>query len=500
MRHRAISPGENARAFDKGWPRKRTERRDMKDRKIVYNIGRMLPVDSDRNPEAGEIQKRLMTGRERFNQLVQGVFSSVMKISALDLAMKDCTERMTEVCGNMRGVVANVVDTARITEESMADVVSVHESFNENIQQVAEAATDIKDEMADSNEDLHFIARKSEETIHNSNEMKRDMEQLVSVLNHMTEVIRGINSISNQTNLLALNASIEAARAGEAGRGFAVVAEQIRGLANETKQLTDNMDGLVSRIEEASKMTCASLDKTVEEIDQMRENLFKVLENNKKNESSIASIADSVTTIAASGEEIFSSVINVQEQMSRLKDDSVSLDSEAETLGMISGDLKKSAEPVATMEKDLDDTAKKMGVMVQDVFYMLDNQVFIGTVENAIKAHQNWLNTLGNMVKQQQCAPLQTDDTKCAFGHFYYAMSPQNKAVAGIWNALGAKHRTFHSGGKLVMQAIRQGDYGRAEREYRRLEELSGELISDFHKIIENTRALDQKRLAVFEP
>ncbi|MCM1189295.1 MAG: methyl-accepting chemotaxis protein [bacterium] len=471
----------------------------MRDKKIVYSIGRMIPVDNNRNPEAAQVQKRLQSGRERFTQLVQGVFSSVMKISALDLAMKDCTERMTEVSGNMRGVVDNVVDTARITEESMADVVSVHESFNENIQQVAEAASDIKDEMADSNEDLHFIAKKSEETIENSNEMKRDMEQLMSVLNSMTEVIRGINSISNQTNLLALNASIEAARAGEAGRGFAVVAEEIRGLANETKQMTDNMDGLVSRIEEASKMTCASLDKTVEEIDLMRENLFKVLENNKKNEASVASIADSVTTIAASGEEIFSSVINVQEQMSRLKEDSDSLNSEAEILGSISDDLKRSAEPVATVEKELDDTAKRMGVMVQDVFYMLDNQAFIGTVENAIKAHQNWLGTLGNMVKQRQCTPLQTDDTKCAFGHFYYAMSPQNKAVSGIWNALGAKHRTFHSGGKIVMQAIRQGDYGKAEREYRRLEELSRELIGDFNTIIEQTRLLDQKKLAVFE-
>lgn len=471
----------------------------MRDKKIVYNIGRMIPVDSGKNPEAAQVQRRLQAGREKFGQLVQSVFSAVMKISALDLSMRDCTTRMTDVSDNMRGVVASVVDTARITEESMADVVSVHESFNENIQQVAEAASDIKEEMSSSNQDLRVIVQKSEETIENSNEMKRDMEQLMSVLNNMTEVIRGINSISNQTNLLALNASIEAARAGEAGRGFAVVAEEIRGLANETKQMTDNMDGLVSRIEEASKMTCNSLDKTVEEIDRMRESLFKVLENNKKNETSVASIADSVTTIAASGEEIFSSVINVQEQMSRLKEDSDHLDTEAGVLADISERLKKSSEPVPVIEKELDDTAKKMGNMVQDVFYMLDNQIFIGTVENAIKAHQGWLNTLGNMVKQRQCTPLQTDDTKCAFGHFYYAMSPQNKAVSGIWNGLGAKHRTFHSGGRVVMQAITQGDYTKAEREYHKLEDLSKELIGDFNTIIEQTRLLDQKKLAVFE-
>lgn len=472
----------------------------MRDKKIIYNIGRMIPVDSSKNPEAAQVVRRLQSGRTKFNQMVQGIFSAVMKISALDLSMKDCMTRMTAVSSEMRDVVESVVSTAHITEESMDDVVSVHESFNESIQQVAESSSDIKDEMADSNRDLNVIVKKSEETIENSNEMKRDMEQLMSVLNNMTEVIRGINSISNQTNLLALNASIEAARAGEAGRGFAVVAEEIRGLANETKQMTDNMDNLVRRIEEASKMTCNSLDKTMDEIDRMRENLFKVLENNKKNEASIASIADSVTTIAASGEEIFSSVINVQEQMSRLKEDANRLNSEAGTLAAISEELKKSAEPVSVVEKELDDTAKKMGTMVQDIFYTLDNEMFITTVENAIKAHQGWVNSLGNMVKQRQCAPLQTDDTKCAFGHFYYAMAPQNKAVAGIWNGLGAKHRTLHSGGRVVMQAITQGDYGKAEREYRKLEDLSKELIGGFQSIIEQTRILDKNRQIVFEP
>lgn len=471
----------------------------MNDKKMIYNIGRMIPVDGGKSPEAAQLQGRLREGRERFTQLVKGVFSSVMKISALDLNLRDCTDRVSGVSNNLRGVVTEVVETARITEESMNEVVSVHESFNENIQQVAEAAAEIKDKMGESSEELQIIAVRSEETIHNSNEMKQDMEQLVSVLNHMTEVIQGINSISAQTNLLALNASIEAARAGEAGRGFAVVAEEIRGLANETKQLTANMDGLVSRIEEASRMTTASLDKTVEEIDDMRVNLFKVLDKNRRNEANVISIADSVTTIAASGEEIFSSVMNVQEQMGRLKGQCDSLERQEELLEEITVDLKKNTEPVAVVEKELDDTAKKIGGMVQDVFYMLDNQSFIGTVQNAIQAHQGWLKNLEGMVRNRQCTPLQTDDTKCAFGHFYYAMKPQNRSVAAIWNGLGDKHRTFHGYGKSVMQAIKQGDYTRAEKEYRRVEELSKELIGDFNKIIDLTRSLDQQRLAVFE-
>ncbi len=471
----------------------------MRDKKVIYNIARMIPVEDGKNPDAAELQKRLRKGREDFNQLVKSVFSSVMKISALDLVMHDCTERMAEVNENLCKVSHEVVATARTTEENMSEVVSVHESFNENIQQVAELAGEMSSKVSESSKELNSIVERSEETMQTSDEMKRDMEQLVNVLNNMTEVINGINSISSQTNLLALNASIEAARAGDAGRGFAVVAEQIRNLADETQQLTASMGGLVGRIEEASKMTHQSLDKTATEIGKMREDLFKVLDNNQKNERSIAEIADSVTTIAASGQEIFSSVTNVQEQVSMLTDECDHLNQQAEDVSRISEDLKVGMQPVAVVEKELDDTAKQMGSMVKDVFYMLDNQVFIMTVQNAVQAHQNWLKSLEKMVHTHQCTPLQTDDTKCAFGHFYYAMKPQNRGIASIWNGLGEKHRMFHSLGKNVISAIKQGDYGKAEKEYQRAEDLSKDLIGEFNKIIDQAKVLEQNKLAVFE-
>lgn len=471
----------------------------MRDKKVIYNIARMIPVEDGKNPDAAELQKRLRKGREDFNQLVKSVFSSVMKISALDLVMHDCTERMAEVNENLNKVSHEVVATARTTEENMSEVVSVHESFNENIQQVAELAGEMSSKVSESSKELNSIVERSEETMQTSDEMKRDMEQLVNVLNNMTEVINGINSISSQTNLLALNASIEAARAGDAGRGFAVVAEQIRNLADETQQLTASMGGLVGRIEEASKMTHQSLDKTAMEIGKMREDLFKVLDNNQKNERSIAEIADSVTTIAASGQEIFSSVTNVQEQVSMLTDECDHLNQQAEDVSRISEDLKVGMQPVAVVEKELDDTAKQMGSMVKDVFYMLDNQVFIMTVQNAVQAHQNWLKSLEKMVHTHQCTPLQTDDTKCAFGHFYYAMKPQNRGIASIWNGLGEKHRMFHSLGKNVISVIKQGDFGKAEKEYQRAADLSKDLIGEFNKIIDQAKVLEQNKLAVFE-
>lgn len=456
----------------------------MNRKKIIYNVSRMIPVEGKENSEEVQMQKRLETGREKFNHLVESVFSSVMKISALDLKMQDEAEKMAGINRKVKESSERVVKTSVIAEENMAEVVSVYEGFTTSIGQVSSVAAEVKNDMNASGRELRAVVEKANETIQNSDDMKKNMEQLMLVLDNMNEVIQGINSISAQTNMLALNASIEAARAGEAGKGFAVVAEQIRSLAEETKQLTANMDGFVQKIEGASRMSCESLDKTVEELGEMQVNLNSILEDNQKNEGNIAGIADSITGISALGQEIFGSVSTVQNQMSGLHDECVSLDEQAVSLEKVADSLRESMEPVNAVEQELDASAKLMGDMVQDVFYMLDNQVFVNTVQNAIIAHQNWLKTLEDMVKNRTCGPLQIDDTKCAFGHFYYAVKPQNSKIAEVWKGLGEKHRSFHNYGRSTMDAIKAQDYAKAEQEYAEAVKLSEELIGDFNQIL----------------
>ncbi len=463
----------------------------MKYAKMLSKLSKMEPVGGKAGSAEQEMQQRLYTGRENFNTVVNDVFSSVMKISALDLIMKDNSNKVEEISSTVKEVAGTIADTTQATTENMTEVVDAHESFTETITQVSVAAGEIMDDMKKSGEELENIVVTSRETIRNSDEMKKDMQQLMIVINGMNEVIQGINSISGQTNMLALNASIEAARAGEAGKGFAVVADQIRSLAEETKQLTATMDGFVAKIEEASRLSCESLDKTVEELGAMRENLNVVLANNIRNEESVNKITDAITTIAASSQEIFSAVTGVQDQMGKLNDDCAMLREQSGGLHMVGADLKKNLAPVKEIEKELDESAKLMGEMVKDTFYMLDNQVFINTVQSAIIAHQNWLKNLSEMVEDMECRPLQTDDTKCAFGHFYYAIKPQNTAITAIWDGLAQKHHRFHTHGQKALDAIKQNNTVTANEEFRYAEELSVELIHDFDEIVRIAQELN---------
>lgn len=133
--------------------------------------------------------------------------------------------------------------------------------------------------------------------------VKSNMTALHDHTKDMQKIIGIIQQISSRTNLLALNATIEAARAGEAGKGFAVVAEEIRMLSEQTKDSTENIESIITKLNDNATDTITSMDTVMNEMEKsedMNEKTRLLTETNK-------TLIDDTNTFSSTSEEISAS-------------------------------------------------------------------------------------------------------------------------------------------------------------------------------------------------
>ncbi len=184
------------------------------------------------------------------------------------------TNRMAELIRSVSATTSDVDqqatrvnDTAAANSEAVARQMEESGQINEAMNQMIEAVNEVTESahrVADSAGNAEGDTEKGRQvvadTVETINKLATEIASAVEVINrvnkdsdNISQVLVEIKAIAEQTNLLALNAAIEAARAGEQGRGFAVVADEVRSLSQRTHKSTEEIEGMISRLQSGVK-------------------------------------------------------------------------------------------------------------------------------------------------------------------------------------------------------------------------------------------------------
>ena len=262
-----------------------------------------------------------------FSELKESLLYILKRFNSTLTEISDLAEQVSSNASQVENASKSLADGA--TEQA-----GVIEELNATIDTVVDLAADTAKETQSASARVKTSANKANEEKEKMNELLTEMEHITEISKEIGNIITDIEDIASQTNLLSLNASIEAARAGEAGRGFAVVADQIGKLAADSAKSAVNTRDLIDKtlveIEKGNTITRTTADafnQIIADMEAFAELAENTMEKANSQAESLEQIGQGIEQLssvvqdnAASSEENSAISINLAEGATKMHD------------------------------------------------------------------------------------------------------------------------------------------------------------------------------------
>lgn len=311
---------------------------------------------------------------ESFNQmvrnirnLIQQVHISTEQVAASSEQLMASAEQTTVATNQISTSIQEVASGAETQGKSVEESSRAIQEMAVGVQRVAEATSTLAEEAketskeaSEGNESIQKVIQQMDKIHHSVGDTAAVIKQLEDRSTEIGKIIEVITGISDQTNLLALNAAIEAARAGEHGKGFAVVADEVKKLAEQSKESADQIASLIQEIQRDTVHAVKVMEIGTNEAAIGISVVQETGEGFKRIQHSIDQVSSQVQEISAVSEEMSAGVEEVNASMEQVAQIAIDSSNNTQSVAAASEEQLASMEEIVSSSSSLSKMAEEL--------------------------------------------------------------------------------------------------------------------------------------------